>query len=221
MQTLSNSDFLIGTSGASARRDCARAFSLVEVVVAVGVFALAISAIVGILAAVGKSVGDLQESEKASRLVAVVQARLQSAGFSAIQGVLKTDTDIANEKAVYDTATDHPRDADNPYRFYGSEDGHIVGIYPTAVNEGDQANDPWTLGSSTTTVAQRDGLKFFELALVRNQTLSPNSGSALDADSGYLAFTIRVRWPAFLADGNRVTDNAQMNVLIVPAAVAR
>lgn len=197
-----------------------RAFSLVEVVVAVGVFALAVTAIVGIMSAVGKSVSDLHESEKASRLVSVVQARLQAAGFTAIQGALKSDADISSEPAVYASGAD-PRQASNPYRFYGSEDGQIVAIYPTSVNEGHQNNDPWTLGRSGTSAAERDGLKFFELALVRNGTLSPNSGSALDADSGYLAFSIRVRWPAFLPNGDRVTDNSQKNLLIVPASVTR
>lgn len=218
MRTRSKTDFVSGAESVPfARHARARAFSLVEVVIAVGVFALAVTAIVGIMSAVGKSVSDLQESEKASRLVSVVQARLQSAGFAAIQGALQTDTDIADEPDVY-PASAHPRDSNNPYRFYGSEDGQIVAIYPSAGNEGDEENDPWTLGRSGTTKADRDGLKFFEMALVRNSSLSP---TALDADSGYLAFSIRVRWPAFLPNGDRVTDNSQKNVLIVPAAITR
>lgn len=185
------------------------AFSLVEVVIAVGVFAISIAAIIGILAAVGKGVSDVQDSEKAARLVTVVQARLQTVAFADIAAALKTE---ANLQADDSNANYNP--SNDARIFFASEDGSIVAPYTHPSGEADIAN-PWTLGRSGTNAQERDALKFFELALVRNGTLSPNN------DGGFLAFTIRVRWPAYLGDGTRVSDNAQKNVLLVPAAVTR
>jgi uncharacterized protein (TIGR02598 family) len=192
-----------------------RAFSLVEVVIAVGIFALAIAAIVGILAAIGKGVSDVQDSEKAARLVTVVQSRLQAVPFANIGGALRTSAQVE----TYDNSTNNDPAynpaSDNTFVFFASEDGSIVAPYPSSGNEGNVTNDPWTLGKSGTSKQERDALKFFELVLIRNDTLSPNN------DGGFLAFTIRVRWPAYLGNGARVTDNSQKNVLLVPAAVTR
>ncbi len=190
-----------------------RAFSLVEVVIAVGIFALAVAAIIGILAAIGKGVSDVQDSEKAARLVTVVQSRLQAVPFQSIDDALRTNAQIT----AYDTATNNNNNYDpetHPFIFFASEDGNIIAPYshPDGV---ESPNNPWTLKRSGTNAEQRDALKFFELALIRNESLSP------DGTGGFLAFTIRVRWPAYLGNGARVTDNSQKNVLLVPAAVTR
>lgn len=153
------------------------AFSLVEVVVAVGVFAIAIVSVIGILAGVGKSVGEVNDADKAARLIGVVQARLQDAGF-------------ANVKDAIDDGTS----------FFASEDGAIVGL----------ADDSAWGGS--------DALKYFELNLIRNETLSDSDN---DDSAGFIAFNIRVSWPAYLPNEQEVTDDTQKEVLIVPAAITR
>lgn len=192
-----------------------RAFSLVEVVIAVGIFALAVAAIVGILAAIGKGVSDVQESENASRLVTVVQSRLQAVPFATIGSALRTNAQVGTyDNSTNNNSTYNPA-SDNTFVFFVSVDGSIVAPYPSSGNEGNVNNDPWTLGKSGTSKEERDAIKFFELVLIRNDDLSP------DNNGGFLAFTIRVRWPAFLGNGVRVTDNSQKNVLLVPAAVPR
>lgn len=181
-----------------------KAFSLVEVVVAVGVFAIAIVSVIGILAGVGKSVGEVNDADKAARLIGVIQARLQASPFTAIAGSLKTAAQVAAEGASYDPT------ADNAV-FFASEDGAIVAPYNNAA-WGEASG-----GGNTSDAA--NALKYFELTLIRNETLSPPGAG--DTSAGFLAFNIRVRWPAFLANGTRVTDHTQKEVLIIPAAITR
>lgn len=192
-----------------------RAFSLVEVVVAVGIFALAIVGVIGLLSPTTKAVGDVADSDAASRVVSIVQAELQalastSAGWTSFttggNSILRTSTDVA----TFDANT-NPAYASLPYVFFSSKDGSIVGPY---------SSTRWDGG----TQADEDGRKFFEIILIRNWDSSSSTGlsnPANDATAGYLAYTIRLRWPAYLPNGVRATDNTQKNVLIVPAAVTR
>jgi len=183
------------------------AFSLVEVVVAVGVFAIAIVSVIGILAGVGRSVTEVADADKAARLIGVVQARLQAIPFSAIALSLKTASNVSGEAAGYDPTAD-------PFVFFASEDGAIVAPYnPSPAN-------PWgsVTGSTDDTTGPANALKHFELTLIRNDALSP---SASDTTAGFLAFNIRVRWPAHLPNGVRVSDHTQKEVLIIPAAITR
>jgi type II secretory pathway pseudopilin PulG len=161
-------------------------FSLVEVVVAVGVFAIAIVSVIGIIAGVGRSVEEVSGADKAARLIGVIQSRLQDTGFARV------------EKAIDDGTI-----------FFASEDGSIVGPDTGPGNV-------WTAGNFS------NALKYFELTLIRNTSLSPvQSGGGPDVSSGFLAFNIRLRWPAYLPNGTRVTDDSQKEVLIVPAAITR
>lgn len=186
-----------------------KAFSLVEVVVAVGVFAIAIVSVIGILAGVGRSVGEVGDADKAARLIGVIQARLQAAPFSEISGSLLNASDVTVNFPVYNPSAD-PVVTATQRVFFASEDGAIVAPYgATAV---------WGQNGQLTNKRDRDALKYFELTLIRNQTLSHSDN---DDVAGFLAFNIRVRWPAFLPNGEPVTDNTQKEVLIVPAAITR
>jgi uncharacterized protein (TIGR02598 family) len=180
-----------------------KAFSLVEVVVAVGVFAIAIVSVIGIIAGIGRSVSEVSDADKAARLVGVIQARLQASPFSVIAGSLKAASTVSSEGASYDPSTD-------TRVFFASEDGAIVAPYADTAT--------WGQNGTLTTPAARDALKYFELTLIRNETLSPAGN---DNTAGFLAFNIRVRWPAYLPNGVRVTDHTQKEVLIIPAAITR
>lgn len=180
-----------------------KAFSLVEVVVAVGIFAIAILSVIGVLTGVGRSVGEVVDTDKASRLVGVVQARLQASSFSTIVASLKTDATVAGEATGYDPSAD-------TRVFFANEDGSIVAPY--------NATSAWEQNDPTPTITERDALKFFELTLIRNPNLSPANN---DGSAGFLAFTIRIRWPAFLPNGTRVTDHTQKEVLMIPAVITR
>ena len=59
---------------------------------------------------------------------------------------------------------------------------------------------------------------------MRNWDVANNTGLSNptnDATAGFLAYTMRVRWPAFLPNGTQFTNNFQKSVMIVPAAVTR
>lgn len=184
------------------------AFSLVEVVVAVGVFAIAIVSVIGILAGVGRSVSDVGDADKAARLVGVIQARLQAVAFDDIRQNLVDADDVSVDFPTYDPSAETV--VSNTRVFFASEDGSIVAPYA--------ATTVWGQNGAITDKRERDGLKYFELTLIRNETLSD---PANDSTAGFLAFNIRVRWPAFLPNGQPLTDQTQKNTLIIPAAVTR
>jgi prepilin-type N-terminal cleavage/methylation domain-containing protein len=62
------------------RNSFPRGFSLVEVVVAVGIFAIAVVSVIGLLGPINQSVAAVSESDDATRIVAAVQRELQRLG---------------------------------------------------------------------------------------------------------------------------------------------
>ncbi len=167
-----------------------KAFSLVEVVVAVGIFAVSILGVIGLLAPTSKAINEVRDADDATRVVGAIQAQLQTlastpAGFTAVQNALKA------------TVT---------YTYVASRNG-----------------DKFLATNATWANNFTEPTKFFEIALTRNTDLSPSQ--AADASSGYLAFTITLRWPAWLpgAAGNNTTPcpDAQKSTMIFPAAITR
>jgi type II secretory pathway pseudopilin PulG len=75
------------------------AFSLVEVVVAVGVFAIAVVAVIGMLVPINQSIANVQDGDDASRVAQVIQSELQKASFSSVQGFIKNGTVLYANKA--------------------------------------------------------------------------------------------------------------------------
>jgi uncharacterized protein (TIGR02598 family) len=167
------------------RNSKALGFSLIEVVVAVGIFALAIVGVIGLLGPTTKNVADVADSDAATRVVNAIQSALQESVQSQATGFTNLGTAL-----------------DGNYTYYANKDGTKVGKGAIVPN-----NE-----------------KFFEFALIRNTALSGTNTSG-DATAGYLAFTISLRWPAYLPNasgtGTKVTDDTQKNVMIVPAAITR
>lgn len=91
----------------------ARGFSLVEVIVAVGIFALAIVGVIGLLVPTSKNITEVADSDSAARVISAIQSGLQKAGFVAIKGYL-----------------DAPNPADAT--FYASKDGSKIGTTTSA-----------------------------------------------------------------------------------------
>lgn len=173
-----------------------RGFSLVEVVVAVGIFAIAVISVIGMLGPINRTVADVRESDDASRVVSIIQAELQRAGIAKVTTFLNTT-------------------------IYASRSGHKIGEETDSSTwDGDDVTDENGNGSTTD---EEDGQKFFEAKITRNTTLSPNTAPNLDDDMGYLAFNIELRWPGYTPDGRKLTGAArdQQSVLIVPAAITR
>ena len=186
-----------------------KAFSLVEVVVAVGIFAISIVGVIGLLAPTSKSISDVRDADDASRLVGAIQEQLQtlassSGGWTSIIGFMRLNSDVQTDdsNASFDPSS-------KTYTLFASRDGTRMG------NTGNLI--AWQ-GESPA-----NSLKYFEIVLIRNGDASGNglSPTANDNTAGFLAYTIRLRWAAYLPNGLRLIDNAQKNVLLVPGAVHR
>lgn len=177
-----------------------KAFSLVEVVVAVGIFALAIVAVIGMLAPLGKSVGDVKDGDDASRLAGIMQSSLQEQ-----VGRLRT----ANPATYWATFAGY---LNGGTTLFASRDGTKVGLGTNLAL--------WDTDSSGSVSPAEDAQKFFEVILQRNTTLSP---AANDASAGFLAFTIELRWPGYSGQGLALVGDAraQQSQLLIPAAVLR
>jgi len=88
-----------------------------------------------------------------------------------------------NARADYDIARD-------PQLLFANRDGTKIGTFADTTVWG-------------TPNSNRE--KFFEIALIRNETLSPPGDPAADppvnpdATAAFIAYTARIRWPAFVA----------------------
>jgi prepilin-type N-terminal cleavage/methylation domain-containing protein len=184
-----------------------RAFTLLEVVVSIGIFAIGMVAVIGLFTPVAKSVGDIADAEAATHVVELLNVQLQAqeavdladpaaGAFASFVARLKVSTAKSHQLTDSDANTSYDVATDAQLLF-ASHDGTKIGGYNDAV---------W----KTTAGANNDRDKFFEIALIRNETFSPkattttdNSGTTTtinpDAAAPLLAYTARIRWPAFVA----------------------
>lgn len=82
------------------------AFSLVEVVVALGIFAIAVISVIGLLVPINQSIADVQDSDDASRVSQAIQAELQKALFTDVQGFISGNTILYASRTGDIVATD-------------------------------------------------------------------------------------------------------------------
>lgn len=174
-----------------------RGFSLVEVVVATGIFAIAIVAVIGLVAAVTKNVTDVRDGDDATRVVANLQSKLQD--------VVRTSGDFDDLRNYMGAISGKAENA----RIYANRDGSRIGV--------GSASSTWDPESELST-QEENAQKYFLIELLTNDTLSK---AADDDTAGYLAFTVRLIYPAYLGDGTRVADSSQQSVTVVPVAVTR
>lgn len=184
----------------AGRGGAGRAFSLIEVVVAIGIFAFGMVAVLGLFTPVARSVSESADAEAAARLAEVLRTKLQAMPVTDVIALLKnTTTQVGaltpgHELSDADLRSDYDL-AGDPQLLFAARDGSKIGSY----------GDPmWT---NPTTRRNWDGEKFFEIALIRNEAISPKPGAATgasgaepDATAAVIAYTARVRWPAFFAD---------------------
>lgn len=172
-----------------------RAFSLVEVVVAVGIFAIAIAATIGLVATVTQSVTEVSEADDASRVATRLQTGLQEELARWQRSVANGGENLSSQAAFNRLGTYLDGGSGPQGALYASRDGSKIA----------PANAPiWT----------SDSEKFFAISLSRLNDITPNNLGAV------LAFTINLSWPAYLPDGTRASG-AQQGSLIIPAAVTR
>jgi len=207
-------------------------FSLVEVVVAVGIFALAIVGVIGLIAPTNKAISEVHDTDDASRVVTAVQQGLQQMAQSGYFTTTGGNTGVgssstgSNNGFVQTTLPADPANGAsiatngnfNTFTLYASRDGSTLGLYNSSAWAGIDSSGV----SYTNTSATANARKFFEIMLIRNTSLSPNNTAATaDTAAGFIAYTMRIRWPAFVGNGTEFTAHTEKNVLLVPGAVSR
>lgn len=186
-------------SASGERRDptCrANGFSLLEVIVAVAIFGIGMMAIVGLYAPVTKAVATVSDAEAAALVADAVRARLRAMPFDAALALVQEAADVRRKDG---DGTYNPNDGTRyPAVLFGKLDGEVA-VYNPAENRRqwyDSRNRP---------VPNTE--KYFEIDLIRQDALSPKSA---DATAAMVAFSIRVRWPAFvLTAPNAAVQSAQ------------
>ena len=168
---------------------------MVEVVVAVGIFAISIVSVIGMVAAITNNVAEVREGDDASSVVVNLQSKLQTVGFANLRGYMGAVTSKTEDARIYSN-----RDA-----------SRIAFGNSTSI---------WDPDNSLST-AEENAQKYFLIELTPNNALSPNSGTMLDSVSGYLAFNVRLIYPAYFGDGTRVPDSSQQSSMVVPVVVTR
>ncbi len=186
---------LAGTTG--------RGFSLIEVVVAVGIFAVAISIVIGLLVPTVNSVNDTIDTNTANRISSAINSKLQSLGYSRVQALLYPASTNPNTVPVSD-----------PNLLFANKTGEQVGT----------AADPVWGG------VNNHAAKYFEAMLVHtpNTVLSATDAAPASSNISFVMFTVRLTWPAYLPDGTGLpttvllpTPRPQRRIFVFNAAVAR
>ncbi len=194
-----------------------RGFTLIEVMVALGLFATAAILTVTILGGSMQAETTVLDQAAAKRVVAAINAKIESMGFAVIQGTsdpaLKDDL-VQPSGLLFDSRPNVTSTSLKDEKLiFVSRLGDKVGVY----------SDPiW--GRPGTPDADKP--KYFEAMLVRspNPTLSPARESGSDPEQLLLApsvmFAVRVSWPAYLPDGTPV-ERSKRAVLVYNFALAR
>ncbi len=165
-----------------------RAFSLLEVVAAVAIFTIGMVAVLGLFAPVTKSVATVTDAETAARVADAIRSRLKLLPFGTAAALVQ---DVATVRAKDADGRYDPNDGTKyPAVIFGKLNGE-VGIY-------DPADDRKNWRDSVDRVVP-NAEKFFEIDLIRNETLSPKAN---DATAAMIVFNVRVRWPAFQASSS-------------------
>ncbi len=166
------------------------------------IFAIGMVAVLGLFAPVSKSVSNVAEAEAAARVADAVRARLQALPFDRALSLVQATADVRRKDA---DGAYNPNDGTRyPAVIFGKLSGD-VGLYDPAANR-----RRWYDSTVPTALPVDDADKFFEVDLIRNDTLSP---VANDATAALVAYTMRVRWPAFL----RASSGAAVQVGANPA----
>lgn len=169
-----------------------KAFSLLEVVVAIGVFALGIVVVIGLLAPIGRAVANNSDAEAASNVADLLKSEL-------MRRVRGADS-FAPVTLLFKSADAWSRETDSniqndPQTLFADRAGTTIGSYDSPVWDAPEV------------------ARFYEITVVRNSSLSP---AANDETAVMLAYTARLRWPV-VASG----ASANQQTLLVNGSIRR
>jgi prepilin-type N-terminal cleavage/methylation domain-containing protein len=193
----------------------ARGFSLIEVVLAVGIFAIAITMVIAMLASSARTQSEIVDRGTASRLAEAINIKLNLLGYDAVQG--NTSKGLPGLLFPANQNPDSPgidTTSNNSKVLYINKAGDKVGTYTDPV---------WG------NVGSNNAEKYYEVMLVRspNTVLSPppdQSGANLNAfTASSVLFTVRITWPAYLPDGTAApaANRPTRSVLLFNSAISR
>jgi prepilin-type N-terminal cleavage/methylation domain-containing protein len=173
--------------GAAGRRG----FSLIEVVAALGIFAIGMIAVLGLFSPVTRAVANVSDAEAAARAADAVRARLRAMPFAAAAALVQEPADVRKKDA--DGAYNPNDGTRHPAVIFGRLNGEVAFYHASAVVPAWHDFDYSTSPPRARPLADAD--KFFEIDLIRDAAISP---AAEDATAPMIAFHVRVRWPAFV-----------------------
>lgn len=178
----------IGRGGSSR---AGRAFSLIEVVAAVAIFAIGMVAVLGLFTPVTKSVAMVTDAEVAARVADAVRARLETMPFPAAAGLIQLPADVQAKDADPRYSLADPTKASRV--LFGTLAGDV------AFYDAEATPPNWYRTDHSRTppraVVLPNAERYFEIDLTRNEAISPVTENALPS---MIAYTMRVRWPAFV-----------------------
>lgn len=157
----------------------ARAFSLVEVIVALGIFSVGIAVTLRLFAGISESIRLTGETETGIRAAETLMGRLRARPFREVASGLITEEEFQG--------------MDSGRRSGRATDRRLFFADPKAGRIGPDEDSVW-IG--------HEKEKYFEIALVRDERLSP---PAKDEQTACLVFTACIRWPASATVGAHQT----------------
>jgi type II secretory pathway pseudopilin PulG len=184
------------------------AFSLVEVVLAIGIFAVAVVSVIGLLGPINRSVANVRDTDDASRVIGMIQNELERVGIVAASGLIGQIRYASR---------------------LGDQFGDDVLTTPwNADINGDGSPDvPDLNGDGSVDTFEINAQKHFEVSFAR-----PNPSIPFDsATASFLVINVTLRWPAYTsqpqsdadASKNKLVGDAldQQSILVVPMVVRR
>ncbi len=149
-------------------------FSLIEVILAIGVFALTIVAVIGLLGPIAQQVRDLQDTRVANSLPGPIREELNRLGFD---DFVKINDGEGTVSESINTTT--------PIDLYGTEDGSLVSI-------GQDDAPPIPLAERYFLVEV-----FLAAPVDGGETLSYKT----DPPDAHIAFRVKISWPYHVRTG--------------------
>ena len=191
-------------------------FSLIEVVVAVGIFAIAIVGVIGLLAPTAKSIGDVTDTAAATRLadgVASELARLRDSVPTSGSPRLGLD-------GLYTKISTGNSDT-SKYSLTAVADGsYVVRDDKTTGSSNPANNDPVNPPANQPRGIAKNN-RYFIIEVYTHQgdnlAYTPNTSAGIPIGSGFLALTIVVKWPYYIganaATAQLATPSAQSSMI--------
>lgn len=173
---------LLNAKGPRSRK---RGFSLVEIVLAVGIFAITIVAVVGLLSPTLQRVAEATELATVNRMSEMVSSEVQRLGF----GFLANTVDDGSTNWV-------------PEVFFVSQQGDVIAV---GVNFTDRIpTEPFDFKTTTHTF---DPTEAYFAVDIRRHGADLNPGN--DSQRAAIAYQMRIVWPAYLPNAQQAQTNAQ------------